>query len=433
MKKQIPGIPKSATLAYIGLVGVLVYFITIYFLKINQVEPFWATIISMATVSAAMILLEKFHLKKEHKYSSGIDFSKGQKIDSKRVLVKLIGLYGTVGLAVLIYWVFPEYNSGFYDQYFRLAKILLPIILIGGIPYFIILDKYMKEPCDSYWHAGNAFLLRWSLVDKTELKHHMLGWLVKVFFLALMFTFLMGNTNVLLISSFSESTNHFSMFYDYMHNLLFSIDLLFVSAGYLLTLKIFDSHIRTTEPTILGWLVALQCYPPFWGFVSNSYLSYDDTYYWGNMLIDNYPLYKLWGTVILLLLTVYVLSTVVFGVRFSNLTNRGIITNGPYRLMKHPAYVSKNIAWWLISVPFISTEGFDVALKHCLLLLMLNFIYYLRAISEERHLSLDPVYVKYATAMNERGLFKKLYKVFPFMKYDVNRYVENGKLKKLYF
>jgi hypothetical protein len=248
-----------------------------------------------------------------------------------------------------------------------------------------------------------------------------------------MFTYLMNNTNYLFTNDFSTSTNAFPMFYDYMYNLLYSIDLLYVSAGYLLTLKLFDSHIRTTEPTLFGWIVALHCYQPFWSLFSNSYIAYDDGYFWGNMLANHYEVYKLYGTIILLLITIYVLSTVVFGVRFSNLTNRGIITNGPYRLMKHPAYISKNISWWLISIPFISFEGTDVALKHSILLIILNIVYYLRAKTEERHLSLDPVYVEYATAMNEKGMFKRLYKILPFLRYDVNNYIENGKIKKLFF
>lgn len=119
--------------------------------------------------------------------------------------------------------------------------------------------------------------------------------------------------------------------------------------------------------------------------------------------------------------------------RFSNLTNRGIITNGPYRFMKHPAYVCKNIAWWLISVPFISAAGPAHAIKHCLLLFGLNLVYYLRAVTEERHLSLDNTYVDYANAMNNKGVFSGLYKILPFLKYDVNRYIQDGKIKKLLF
>lgn len=433
MKRKNHSIPKSATLFSIGIVGVLVYFITIYFLRKLNVETFYGAIISMCTVSLSMIILEKIHLRREHKVSSGIDFSKPHKIDFQRVLVKLLGLYGTVGLAALIYWIFPEYNTGFFDNYYRLLKLILPVLLIGSIPYFFLLDRYMSEPCDSHWHAGNFFLLRFSVVDKNIIKHHFMGWLVKVFFLALMFSYLMNNTGYLMANSFSSAKNAFPLFYDYMYNLLYSIDLLFVSAGYLLTLKIFDSHIRTTEPTLFGWVVALHCYQPFWSLFSNSYIAYDDNYYWGNLVAENYQLFKLYGLIILMLITIYVLATIAFGVRFSNLTNRGIITCGPYRWMKHPAYISKNISWWLISLPFISLESPALALKHTFLLLVLNLIYYLRAITEERHLSLDPTYVAYATAMNEKGIFKGLYMKLPFLKYDVNRYIENGKIKKLFF
>jgi protein-S-isoprenylcysteine O-methyltransferase Ste14 len=180
-------------------------------------------------------------------------------------------------------------------------------------------------------------------------------------------------------------------------------------------------------------MVALACYQPFWGLVSGSYISYEDDFSWGNMLNGHNLLYFFLGILILMLVTIYVLSTVVFGVRFSNLTNRGIITNGPYRFLKHPAYICKNLSWWLISLPFISNEGVGNAIKHSLLLLLLNTIYYFRAITEERHLSLDPVYVQYATALNDKGIFRKLYKVAPFLKYDVNKYIEKGKIKKLYF
>ena len=65
-----------------------------------------------------------------------------------------------------------------------------------------------------------------------------------------------------------------------------------------------------------------------------------------------------------------------------------------------------------------------------LLFIINNFKFNLlfKAKTEELHFLLDSVYVKYATAMNEKGLFKKLYKMLPFLKYDVNNYIENGKI-----
>jgi steroid 5-alpha reductase family enzyme len=109
---------------------------------------------------------------------------------------------------------------------------------------------------------------------------------------------------------------------------------------------------------------------------------------------------------------------VTFGLRFSNLTHRGILTNGLYRYCKHPAYVSKNISWWLIAVPFIAEGGVLDALRDCLLLFGVNVIYYLRARTEERHLSWDPVYRQYATLMNERSLFRGLARWLPFLRYQ---------------
>lgn len=430
MAKVESSIPRSAASFAINLIAVGVYALTIYLLRINHIKPFWSAVISIATLAASIMILEKFTRSKQHRISSGVNFSKSQRIDIKRVMVKLLGLYFTVGVVAFFYWLLPEYKSPMYKQYFELVYLLLPVILIGSIPYFLILDRYMKEPRDGHWHAGMLLLGQWKLTDKSVLKNHFLGWMVKAFFLALMFPPLINNTGIMLHRPFSESIKIFPSFYDYVYNFIFSIDLAFVCAGYLLTLKIFDSHIRTVEPSILGWLVALQCYQPFWGFSAQHYINYEDNYFWGHMFTSSKTLYSMYGLIILFLFSIYSLSSVAFGLRFSNLTNRGIITNGPYRWMKHPAYLTKNMAWWLISVPFISTAGWEKALQHSLLLLALNVIYYLRAITEERHLSLDPTYVQYARALNEKGIFRGLYRLLPILKYDENRYVKDGKIKK---
>jgi protein-S-isoprenylcysteine O-methyltransferase Ste14 len=110
---------------------------------------------------------------------------------------------------------------------------------------------------------------------------------------------------------------------------------------------------------------------------------------------------------IILAVAIYALSTVVFGLRFSNLTNRGIVSTGPYRWSKHPAYISKNLSWWMISLPFVAGAGWQVALQSSLLLGIVNLIYYLRARTEERHLMADPAYREYAAFIARHGLFAK--------------------------
>jgi protein-S-isoprenylcysteine O-methyltransferase Ste14 len=196
--------------------------------------------------------------------------------------------------------------------------------------------------------------------------------------------------------------------YNFIFRLAYAVDLLFCVVGYLLTLRILDAHIRSTDATVLGWLTALVCYQPFYSVVGPLYLRYDDNRPWTEYFAPYPNLGGIWGFVILLLVILYSLSTVAFGLRFSNLTHRGIITGGPYRYFKHPAYLSKNLSWWMISVPFLSTQGGGTAFRHCVLLGLLNTVYFLRAKTEERHLSADPRYVAYSEWMRDHGAIAKL-------------------------
>jgi protein-S-isoprenylcysteine O-methyltransferase Ste14 len=197
-----------------------------------------------------------------------------------------------------------------------------------------------------------------------------------------------------------------------MYDLSFAMDLMFGTVGYLCTLRILDSHVRSAEPTALGWLVALICYQPFWSLISNQYIHYEGSMFWDNWLISVPVLRVIWGTVIIALLTCYALATISFGLRFSNLTNRGIVTSGPYRFTKHPAYIAKNLSYWMVAVPFIEPLGWRVALTHCFALAAVNMLYFLRAKTEERHLMNDPDYRAYAEWIAKHGLFARLSRLF---------------------
>jgi len=70
----------------------------------------------------------------------------------------------------------------------------------------------------------------------------------------------------------------------------------------------------------------------------------------------------------------------------------------------------------MITLPFIPNHGWQDAVKWTLGLAGVSTIYFMRAKTEERHLSRDPVYVEYATWMNEHGWLRFLGKV-PLFKY----------------
>lgn len=345
--------------------------------------------------------------------------------DFKRVAVRLLGLLLTFGIIAVVYWLFPEYHGSFYQPFWDFLQALAFPVGLLVIPYFVWTDMRLADPHDSYWHLGMVPVLLLSgrsldEIDRPALKSHFMGWAVKAFFLPLMMNYLSGEVRALGNSLTGFIANPNGGGYQFLYDLSYTVDLLFCVVGYTITLRLFDSHIRSTEPTAFGWLIALLCYQPFYSVIGSMYLHYDDSVFWDNWLSSIPVLKNMWAGAIIMLLFIYGLSTVAFGLRFSNLTYRGVITSGPYRFTKHPAYVSKNLSWWLISVPWTWPTGghWHEALRNCCLLGLLNLIYYLRARTEENHLSLrDPDYVAYALWMNEHGALAWLGKLLPFLRY----------------
>jgi hypothetical protein len=65
----------------------------------------------------------------------------------------------------------------------------------------------------------------------------------------------------------------------------------------------------------------------------------------------------------------------------------------------------------MISVPFIADGAYSEAIRNCILLGLLNFCYYLRARTEEKHLSTDQNYTNYAEWIAENGIIAKIKRV----------------------
>jgi protein-S-isoprenylcysteine O-methyltransferase Ste14 len=328
-----------------------------------------------------------------------------------RSLTKLIGLVGSVGCIALLYWLFPEYGTaGFYANYWAALKVVLPLWAALSLPYLYWIDRRLARPHDALWQMGRLLTLRWQDLSGPVIGQHLLGWLVKGYYLPLMFTYFCNDLDKLLHYDLKQ-LNGFKGFYDWAYFTFYFVDVALVSMTYLMSLKLTDTHIRSTEPSAFGWLAALVCYEPFWSLIGGQYIAYDNGRAWGVWFGASPALYAVWGSLILLTIVIYVWSTIAFGGRFSNLTHRGIITNGPYRYSKHPAYLAKNLSWWLISMPFMVNVSVAQSLRCCLLLAMLNGIYYLRAKTEERHLSLDPVYERYARWIDAHGLLRGLNRI----------------------
>jgi protein-S-isoprenylcysteine O-methyltransferase Ste14 len=92
-----------------------------------------------------------------------------------------------------------------------------------------------------------------------------------------------------------------------------------------------------------------MCYPPF-NNVTNTLVG------WSSRDFPQFSssiIHITLNSLILVLMAVYTLASVSLGWKASNLTNRGIVTTGVYRFIRHPAYTAKNLAWWIGSIPVI--------------------------------------------------------------------------------
>jgi protein-S-isoprenylcysteine O-methyltransferase Ste14 len=173
----------------------------------------------------------------------------------------------------------------------------------------------------------------------------------------------------------------------YLVHLLIFADTVIFSLGYLLESKYLKNEIKSVEPTLLGWIVCLLCYPPFNAFSFKPFDSY---------IIRVSMSYPAWIHVVLLCLItclwgIFVWASVALGFKASNLTNRGIVGSGPYRFVRHPAYTAKLLIWILQGV-FLAQFGIFILLGFII-------VYGLRAWTEERHLSRDPDYLTYKQAV----------------------------------
>ena len=191
---------------------------------------------------------------------------------------------------------------------------------------------------------------------------------------------------------------------------MFVVDVMFATVGYALTMKPLDAHIRSANPYAAGWTAALICYPPFILMNPGGPLDHHKAAGDWAMWFANYPvLLVVTGLALLLLTAIYAWATVAFGLRFSNLTHRGILTHGPYAWTKHPAYLSKNLFWWLSLLPFFAASGSLVdAARNTAILAVVSGVYYWRARTEEAHLGQDPAYRAYAAWMERNGPIPRL-------------------------
>lgn len=320
----------------------------------------------------------------------------------------LDGLF-IAGLFLL--YVYTPYYATFLRP---LAKTVIAAIFLlwflGAFPYYLWL--YRKRPAWFREEDSKSFLVIrwfWRILTSPSLRAAKLsemervaltGIFVKAFFFPVMLNFFtLHATQIFKLIAQNPWSPAFRgdaslWFYAIALTLLFLLDTFIFAFAYAVEFPGLRNHIKSVDPTFLGWFVCLISYPPFNQY-SGAFIWNLAPAYSSKILIGPAAL---WATrlIALLLFAIYLWATLALFWKSGNLVNRGIISHGPYRFIRHPSYAAKNIAWWFEKLPYMTTP------LQAIPLIVWNMVYVLRALTEERHLLRDPDYQKYVKKVRHR-------------------------------
>jgi protein-S-isoprenylcysteine O-methyltransferase Ste14 len=420
---KAPPRPRSAVSTGVGVVGLIGLFSWVLIARYApEIAAFlgidWhgrgvmdgphSALMSLAWCALPMVLWSVVVDKVHRNPSTGINWDKPRAPLSETLdisLAKLAGLWTTWAGIAVVYAVGRWHWQGSYVFAMDVLQFAALPLFILSIPYILWIDTRLNTPRDGAWHLG-SWLMGQPGWDKDAIYSHLRSWGVKAFFIAFMLSIVPGGFSDLVRTPVAEVFSNPVRTAHWLIAVMFVIDIAFATVGYLLTVRPLDSHIRSANPFMAGWVAALICYPPFVLLGNGGPLDYHvNTLLWADWL-QGYPVVlAIWGGVLVVLTAIYAWATVAFGLRFSNLTYRGVLTHGPYAWTKHPAYLAKNTFWWLQTLPFLVTTNTMVdGVRNTIIMACVSGVYFWRAKTEERHLGQeDPVYAEYAAWMAQHG------------------------------
>lgn len=186
--------------------------------------------------------------------------------------------------------------------------------------------------------------------------------------------------------------------------LILTATTLVLAFSYLTDSVIFKNKIKSADTTPLGVLSCIICYYPLTILTSKFITLSLETL----IPVENQIVLVILNILIILANFIGLLATLRLFGKAGNLTNRGIVTGFPYNMVRHPAYTMQVLYIILSSIPVCFAPGFTTGEKVSLWIgiLIWIYIYYLRSITEERHLINDPAYQEYVEKVKYRFIPK---------------------------
>jgi len=326
---------------------------------------------------------------------------------------------------ILIPWFIVSNHYYFQDHSFNSTRLfyryLVYIYIFLGLPYIYLTLKFKGQL--SYDFNDYAILTMislkviiysfWGLFSQQQnclyrlanrrIKKVFLVFLINFFFLTLMSKFLMLEYNgfsraldTIMAADFGSKIffSQYHTVYLLLFHLIFVIDVGLAIIGYSIASRWLDNRTKSVDMSLYGWFVVLLCYPPMNSGFTDQFIGYGRVE--TEQLVTSEISLMIIMPFILACFFIYVWATAALGFKFSNLTNRGIISHGPYQFFRHPAYSSKNLAWWIDNTYVLSNIWAALAL------LTWNVIYIMRGLTEEKHLQKDKEYHQYQQQVSSR-------------------------------
>jgi protein-S-isoprenylcysteine O-methyltransferase Ste14 len=422
---------QSALTGWVGALIIVGASLVAAFFRNIPLPMEWRYPLLLVAVFSGMALVEVVVFKVHRR---NFDFSQTRPFTDAafgRVMQRCTALYFCMALATFLYTYMGDYNfylspypEGFFYYEFRLFFFgVLAVLFFGSPVYFWMVERYARPTPHDEFLNFSRFLTRLprffsvrteeERIENAHAANLLRGLLVKFFYVPLMLKWGImnwGNWEVRvhgLLDSFSGMKWHeLTSFALNVHSiwliifqLIILVDLTTAVVGYIVSMRLLDTHVVSAEPTLLGWMVALFCYPPFVTGVTGIYLQWKGEDVWPEYVFAHIPvLAMIMGTISVSLMAIYAWATFSFGMRFSNLTNRGVVCCGPYKYVRHPAYICKNLSWWIQGIPEAAinlTANPHLAIAQIFHLILTSVLYGTRAWTEERHMMRERHYREY--------------------------------------
>lgn len=351
----------------------------------------------------------------------------------KETSLQWLGMLAYFSILLFAWWALAEYSRDYYAPFFGMLPLLM---LVGPIAAAIVF--YLSEVfCGSYEKGGKELGLlisrsvsgkfRFALAQAkwTIIRDELLSWMLYGFFLPINFVELVKTLGAVRGQEAVIFSGDWIQIQAFIIMAIYGMLIAAITPGYLFGTRLIRTETRHVDHTWFGWTITLICYDPIVTAVFGRWLDYRAAVEgpmwmrpWSEAFGGMPLMLFVIGGLIIFWEIIHLWGEAQFGLRASNISNRGVITTGLFRLTKHPIFISKCAGWLLIWVPFMAGGDLVTNLRYTILWGFVCVIYILRAVAEERVMANDKDYVTYGLYMDKHGMFAWVGRLLPFMSFE---------------